>query len=203
MLSRNGWGVTSGLFQVSQVNAGVESVLLNCGLAIQIPPSATPKRITHLRWRVDLAPDVAAGSVIVPDKWRLGIFRGQLPGDITSFQASRNYVNEPSIPDVTALEVLHDNYLDASVSFPGLDVMSEKGWSDGGPTVDAGDWLSILLCPLNVALAQSAVGIANAFAYLEAYGTTSQASQQYGNGDSSDFKSLPRWGVGMPSRARA
>lgn len=201
---RTGWGVVAGLLNTSRVDAGVESVERNVGVAIAVKaPPTNGVRLCRLEWRVDLAPNVAAGTVIAPDKYRLVVLQGELPQDITAYQNSAGYTNEPSIPTAIAgnssLPVLHDQYLDANVSFPGLDILASESFADMGPVVPGNETLTILLTPIITALSQTAVGIAASFHYLAAWGRGEfDPSGGISSSPGSKNASLPRFDVGLP-----
>lgn len=199
--SRNGWGFKSAFAPVTKSAAGpVNTVLPNVGVAIQIVASAAI-RITKLAFRVDLAPDVAAGSVISPVRWRTIILLGQLPQDVSAFQAQAfgGAAAHPEIPknlsDGTPIPTLWDIWSDFSAGDPGLNRLAEIDFSDAGPSVAEGETMSILLTPILDTLSNALAGDANALMTLGAYGTGQGANAPGASGGGQEYGSLPRFDV--------
>ena len=175
---RSSWGIHSQFTAVTKVVAGVNTVIQNVGVAIQI--SGMTVRLTKLGWRVDIAPDVVAGTVVGPVTWRLVVFNAPLPQDIGILQLQAFATGaRPEIPlDVQGVgapvSILHDEWLDLSKGSPGLNGLGTREFPDAGPTVT--DFLTILLCPiLDAQQSQAIVGAANAMMTVEAWGTSATA----------------------------
>lgn len=199
-LSSSGWGSWAGFQPVTSSDAGpVNKVLGNVGLALQLQAGAGPIRISHLGWRVDLAPDVAVGTVNAPVRWRVCVLNDQLPQDISAFQvqAYPNFAH-PEIPakvgPLASPSVLFDRWLDFSNNDPGLNAVAVVDLADAGPSVASGRTMTVLLIPIiDANLGQTLLGVCNALMYLEVYGT---GVSQAGNSAAPQAdRSLPRWGV--------
>lgn len=199
--SRNGWGFKSAFAPVTNSAAGpVNTVLGNVGVAIQIV-AASAIRLTKLAFRVDLAPDVAVGTVIAPVRWRTIVLLGQLPQDCTIFQLQAFPAGaHPEIPknlsDGTPIPTLWDVWSDFSAGDPGLNRLAEIDFSDAGPSVSQGETLSILLVPIIDVLSNALAGNANALMTIGAFGTGLGANAPGASGGGSqDLKSMPRYDV--------
>jgi hypothetical protein len=205
--------VQSSLVKVQQFSGGVNSVIPNCGLGIAVLAAECAIRMSSLAWRVDITPDVAAGVASGPVIYRVVAFVAtQFPTDITPWQLQAfpagshpeiPFNNGPGAPS----RILSDNWLDFSNGDPGLSVLAGDDWHDGGPTVDKGDTLCIVLTPIiDANLAQVLLSDSNAQLYLEAYGTESvKYSPSNGAGmlDASgnlNAASIPRYDVAIPRR---
>jgi hypothetical protein len=172
--NRSSWGIHSLFNPVTSVVAGVNTVIRNVGVAIQI--SGQVVRLTKLGWRVDIAPDVVAGTVVGPTTWRVVVFNAPLPQDVGLLQQQAFAAGaRPEIPNAVSgvgspLAILHDEWLDFSKGSPGLNGLGTREFPDAGPTVT--DFLTVLLCPiLDAQQSQAIVGAANAMMTIEAYGT--------------------------------
>lgn len=204
--SKNGWGVQSALQAVTQVVAGVQSVIPNVGVGLQIVASSGPIRLSKLLWRVDLAPDIAAGTGISPVRWRIVVLGGAIPVDVSAFQ-KQAFVNgaRPEIPSYisngTPVPVLYDAWLDFStpVPSPGLNGLASEEFADSGPAVagGSGNVLSALLVPiLDGNLPQAPLLAVNALMTIAAYGLGASAGV-LGAGRASDYPSIPRYDVNL------
>jgi hypothetical protein len=200
--SRNGWGFKSAFAPVTASAVGpVNTVLGNVGVAIQIV-AGSAIRLTKLAYRVDLAPDVAPGTVIAPVRWRTIVLLGQLPQDVSIFQAQAfgGAAAHPEIPknlsDGTPIPTLWDIWSDFSAGDPGLNRLAEVDFSDAGPSVSQGETLTILLTPIIDTLSNALAGAANALMTIAAYGTGEGADAPGASGGgSSDYRSIPRYDV--------
>lgn len=171
--TRSNWGIHSLFNPVTKVVAGVNTVIQNIGVAIAIQGQTV--RLTKLAWRVDIAPDVAAGTVVGPVTWRVVVFQAPLPPDIGLLQTQAFATGaRPEIPNAASgvgapVNILHDEWLDFSKGSPGLNGLGTREFPDAGPTVT--DFLTVLLCPiLDTQQSQAIVGAANAMMTIEAYG---------------------------------
>lgn len=201
--SRNGWGVQTQFFPVTTSIAGpINAVIPNVGVAATIVAGPQGSRLTKIAYRVDLAPDVAVGTVNVPTKWRLLVLAGQLPPDITLYQTQAYPTGaHPEIPMVTAsgsaVPTLHDAWLDFAAGDEGLNRIANIVWSDSGPTVGGGEFMTILVTPIiDANLGQTLLGAAKASVYLGCYGlgvSVAESSQLTGG----PSRSLPRYDVGL------
>lgn len=195
---RGGFGVQSGQQQVTSVVLGANAVVPNAGVGVQIQ-ALSPSRLTTLRWRVDLSPDVPAGTTSVPTKWRVVVFSAaSFPGDISGLQSQAYPAgSHPEIPaqigSGAPVTILHDEWLDFAQGDPGLNAIASRDWTGGGgPSAGDGNVLCVLLVPIiDANMDQSIIGASNAVMYLEAYGVEEQSDA--GNGSSAH--SLPRYDV--------
>ncbi len=187
------------LLQVSSVVAGANAVIGNVGVAISVVAGNAPIRLTKLSWRVDLAPDVAAGTVSAPTRWRVFVVVGQLPQDLTSLQTQAYPTgSHPEIPANTAagspLPMYWDVWLDFTAGDAGLNELVSEFWSDSGPTASQGETLNCVIVPvIDAQMDQSVIGSSNAQIVLAASGLAMSPGQAGGNASGS--KSLPRWDV--------
>jgi hypothetical protein len=162
--------------------------------------AATAIRLVKLGWRVDLAPDVPVASVNSPTLWRVVVFRGQLPQDITQLQLQAFPSGAASgIPAVTeqnaAVSIIHDEWLNFANGDPGLNSLAFREFADAGPAVPANETMTILITPIiDANLGQGLVGAANAQITIEAFGTGDVGSSS-GAGNSGGLASLPRFDV--------
>jgi hypothetical protein len=202
---RTGWGFLSSQIAVTQVVGGVSNVVLNnVGAALSIIAGAGALRLTKIAWRVDLAPDVAVGTVVVPVLWRVIVFSGSLPPDITALQLQA-FPNgaHPEIPAKIGIgapvPILHDLWLDFSAGDEGLNKLAERDFADGGPSVNALETMNVAVFPLQDAnLSNAPLGVANVIISLGAWGTGVTVNPQGGNGAlDGGSKSLPRYGVSI------
>lgn len=204
LITRNGWGVVSAQIGAASVQGGTLATTPNVGVGILITPGVGAQRLTSLSWRVDIAPDVPPGSVNAPDKYRLmiAVASSSNAPDVTPFQVSAGYVNEPSIPQLTRqnspLDILYDEWLDSAVSFPGLDVLQPRDFPDAGPTILAPQTMFIALFPMITPLAQVPLSPSNAFLHLMAYGTADGAQEVYGSAQTVPTGSIPRYDIRKP-----
>lgn len=204
--ARNGWGMQTAFNPVTSSVAGpINTVLGNVGVAVSIVASGAPMRLSKIFWRVDLAPDVPAGTVNVPVRWRLLVMAGQLPQDVTAFQRQA-YAGgaHPEIPDQTSGEtpnpLLWDEWLDFAAGDPGLNQIAERDFADAGPGVAQGEFMSVLLTPIiDANIPQILLGVANASMVLGAYGlgVASGAAASGGIGGSGGSRSMPRFDVAL------
>lgn len=202
--SRNGWGAQTAFFPATQDSAGARTVLANVGIAAQIIAGKSPIQLAKISWRVDLAPDVAVGTVISPTRWRLVVFAGQLPTDVSTFQAQRFPAgSHPEIPAITSenapVTILWDEWLDFAAGDPGLNAIASESWGDVGPGVGPKEVMTILLVPiLDATLSQALPGAANALAYLAVAGGGVSVDQTLANGGGTGgSRSLPRFDVSL------
>ena len=202
LVTRPSWGNVTAFIQATQVVGGVESVVPNVGIAIVVPPQGRPTRLAKLAWRVDLSPDQVPGTVEQPDRWRVCVFQGPLPQDVTSMQTSAAYQNVLGIPQNNGqrapVPVLWDEWLDATVSFPGLNAQFDRDFADSGPEVSGGEFMTIILVPIIWPMLQIAVGVATAQLSLSAFGTIGIGTGGPGGPDRG-LGSLPRYDVGFGS----
>lgn len=178
---KNGFGVQSQLTPVTSVVAGANAVNSNVGCGIAVAAWQATARMSTLRWRVDLAPDVPGGSASVPVRWRVLVFRAQsLPGDVSGLQAQAYPAgSHPELPLVQGsaapVEILHDEFLDFSQGDPGLNELASREWNDGGPSASGGNFLCALIVPIiDANMDQTVIGAANANIYIEAHGVVLQ-----------------------------
>jgi hypothetical protein len=202
---KSGWGVSAAQLPVGQLSGGLNAVIPNVGLVIQIPPSGFAQRVAKLGWRIDLAPDQPVGTLVSPTRWRVTIVQGQIQ-DVTAWQTQafgaaaarldipKNYGNSAPLP------VLHDEWLDLSSGAPGLNVLFTRDFADAGPSVDPTAYLSALLVPLIDAAFPAtppnpAANQPSAIMTLELYGTTATAGAFGGpaGAAAASQPSLPRY----------
>src|SRR5215813_13758496 len=102
--TRNGWGATSSLLPVT-TGAGVNAVIPNSGIGVAIIAGDWPIRLSELAWRVDVAPDVAAGAVVGPTRYRVVVFAAtQFPVDVSVWQAQAFPAgSHPEIPSAQGI----------------------------------------------------------------------------------------------------
>lgn len=200
---QSGFGAWTGFGPVTNGAASPNNAVLgNVGIARSIISGGAPIRITHIGYRVDLAPDLAAGTVNVPLRWRLVVLADKLPSDITAFQQQAFAAGaHPEIPADLAVsaspQILLDRWLDFGAGDPGLNQVAVIDLADAGPVVAGnGSTITVLLCPIiDANLSQTLPGAANALLYLEVFGRSTDA---IGNSSApTGTKSLPRWGVGQ------
>ena len=200
---KNGWGTASAFSQVTIPVAGVNTVMRNVGIAIQIAPGAGV-RISKLTWRVDLAPDVAVGTVVSPVRWRLVVFEAPLPADIglLQVQAFASPAARPDIPQNVGagapVPIWYDDWLDFGAGAPGLNAIASRDFPDGGPSAGPTDFLTALLCPiLDPSIAPAPLGAANAMMTLGVYGTGAgpEAFGGSSGGPITTEPSMPRFDV--------
>lgn len=202
----NRWGVQSLFAAVGSIAGGVNSVVRNIGVAIQISPTQWSQRVTKLGWRVDLSPDQPVGTLVSPTRWRVVIIQGQVPADVSAWQQQAYGPNGArlDIPSQLAngspFPILHDEWLDFGLGAPGLNVLFLREFADGGPTIDPDTYLSALLIPLlDSAYATTPLNPAapNAQMTLELWGTSATAGAFGGSptAQSSSQPSLPRYGT--------
>jgi len=201
--SRNGWGVQTQFFPVTSSVAGpINAVLRNVGVAANIVAGPQGSRLTKISYRVDLAPDVAVGTVNVPSKWRLLVLAGDLPNDVGLYQEQAYPTGaHPEIPRVTAsgtaVPTLHDEWLDFAAGDAGLNRIANVSWADSGPTVGGTEKMSILLIPIiDANLSQTLLGVANAQVYLGCYGLGVSVGESY-QLTGGPSRSLPRYDVSL------
>jgi hypothetical protein len=203
--TKAGFGVQTALFPVTTSVAGpINTVIRNVGVAIQNVAGASPMRITKLSWRVDLAPDVPAGTVNVPVRWRLFICSGIIPQDIGVYQQQAFPTgSHPEVPANTAAStpnpLLWDAWLDFSAGDPGLNRLASEDWADSGPTVAGGETVSAILCPiLDSTMPNVLLGAANAQVTLALSGMSFAQPVGAAGGDFGASRSLPRYDVAAP-----
>lgn len=204
---KNGWGLTSAFQQVTLPAGGVNVVSRNVGIAIQIPPGAAI-RVSKLAWRVDLAPDVAVGTVVAPVRWRLMVVEAPVPSDIgllqnQAFAPSGARLDIPqNVGNGASVPVWWDEWLDFSAGAPGLNVIAERVFPDGGPSADPSSFLTAMLFPLlDTTIAPAPLGAANAMMTLGLFGAGADAAAFGGSsGTSTTQPSLPRWDVPHQTR---
>jgi len=201
--TRNGWGLQTAQFAVSQVVGGQNTVIPNVGVAVSVVPNGSV-RLAKLLYRVDLAPDVAIGTVAVPVLWRLFAIPGTLPPDLSAYQQQAFAVGaHPEIPKLfggsSPQPLLLDVWLDFSAGDPGLNRLAPIEFPDAGPSTS--ETLNIVLMPIIDAnfLTTAPVGVAQAIATIMAFGTgvtvNPQGSSYGAGGDGA--RSLPRFDVGI------
>lgn len=187
--TNNRWGQTALFGQAGTVIAGANAVVGNFGLAIQISPSGG-QRLTKLGWRVDLMPDIPAGTSVAPTVWRVVVIAAQVPQDITILQTQAfptAGLPRPEIPAVRGggapFPILHDEWLNLAGAPPvngnGLNSLALREFPDAGPVVDAQSYLSVILCPIidaNFATLALNTIQPNAQLLLEAWGETATAA---------------------------
>lgn len=208
--ARNGWGVQSSLVNVQSNGGGINAVIPNTGVGAQILADTTSIRMTRIAWRVDITPDVAAGTASGPTRYRVVAVAGaqQFPPDITVWQ-QQAYPNgaHPEIPlsqgPSAPLRVIFDRWLDFANGDPGLSQVFWQDFPDAGPTVMKGDTLCAFLCPIiDANLDQTLQSASNAMLYLEVWGRDCEAGYQSGSSQpmGGDFAaaSLPRFAVKVP-----
>jgi hypothetical protein len=202
--SGNGWGFQSNQFQAVAVVAGVNAVIANIGVARSIVAGG-PIRLVKLGYRIDLAPDVPAGSAASPIYWRVLVVSGTLPSDLTAFQLQAFPAGaHPEIPTNIAgtapLPVLFDLWLDLSNGDPGLNELAEIEFADSGPSVAAGETLNVLVIPIldSTIAALGPIGASNVIVTVEAFGTGVTVNPQGSAGGydgQNGARSLPRYDV--------
>jgi hypothetical protein len=204
---KTGWGMQAAMLAVTKSLAGpVNSVLPNVGVALSITAGNAPMRLTKLSYRVDLAPDVVAGTVNVPTRWRVLVIAGTLPQDMSVYQAQAYPTGaHPEIPFVTAAQspnpILWDLWLDFSAGDPGLNKIATEEWADAGPRVIGGDVLNCIVIPIiDANIPQVLLGAANAQIVVAASGMADigpNGNSSTTGGSSHDQASLPRYDVGV------
>jgi len=155
--TRPRWGAITAFLPVTTLVGGLNTVISNVGVAIQIYPGAWAQRVTQIGWRIDLAPDVTPFTLASPIRWRVFIGQGQVPDDISAFQQQAFGATNPpgarlEIPFLrggsTSIAMLHDEWLDFGCGAPGLNKLFTRDFADGGPSVAANAFLCAILCPL-------------------------------------------------------
>lgn len=198
--NKNGWGMQAALLPVTKVVGGVNTVVSNVGVALSIVAGNAAIRLTKLSWRVDLAPDVPAGTVNVPTRWRVLVIGGPLPPDVSLYQLQAYPTGaHPEIPATTAAQsanpILWDEWLDFSAGDPGLNSLASVDWADAGPRVSSTETLNCLLIPiLDANILQALIGAANAQMVIVASGTADSNAGGV-SGANREQSSLPRYDV--------
>jgi hypothetical protein len=204
--SRSGWGFITALVGAAKTVGGVNVVQPNVGVATVIQ-AVGRIRLSKLLFRVDLAPDVAAGTVVAPTQFRVVVLQGtSLPVDVSPWQNSA-YGNASAHPEIpaqnSAMEVLFDHWLDVLVD-PGLNQPAFFDFADAGPAVGPGMAIVVLLVPMITTMSQLIVPTNGTFANVQltlgVFGLGDTTNPQggvnnYGNRDAS----LPRYDVAAPS----
>jgi hypothetical protein len=199
--ARNGWGWISNLVTVAKTVAGVNVVQTNAGVGAAIQTTGRI-RLTKLCYRVDLAPDVAAGSVSSPTQYRLVVLSGaNIPPDVGAWQQSGfgNASAHPEIPGASPLEVLFDLWLEFAANDPGLNQLATIDFADAGPSVAGGQQMIAFLVPMNTTMTQAVVPadgtVSNAQLTLGIYGRGDDGNIEGGNAGQFSGASLPRYDV--------
>lgn len=200
--NQNGFGFAATFIPITKDAGGVRSVLPNVGAARQINAGGSPLRLTRLTYRVDLAPDVAVNTVNVPIYWRLMAFRGDLPVDVSQYQAQAYPAGaHPEIPanfQSAANPIMLDVWLDFSNDDPGLNQLAVIEFPDAGPDVAGNDSVTVILVPLiDQNFPQALPGAANAVIALGVWGTGIGADARNAMGSGGNSKSLPRYDVAI------
>jgi hypothetical protein len=203
--SRSGWGFITALVGAAKTVGGAWTVQSDVGVATVVQ-AVGRIRLSKLLFRVDLAPDVAAGTVVAPTQFRVVVLQGtSLPGNVSPWQNSA-YGNASAHPEIpaqnSAMEVLFDHWLDVTVD-PGLNQPAFFDFADAGPSVGAGMALIVLLLPMKTTMGQVPLPADGTFANVQltlgvfGLGDTTNpqgGANNYGNRDAS----LPRYDVAAP-----
>jgi hypothetical protein len=202
--AKGGWGFKTALVPVSQTQAGINVVQTDVGVAIVVQ-AAGPIRLSKLMYRADLAPDVPAGSVSSPTRFRVVVLVGtQVPQSVSAWQAQDfgATATHPEIATRSPLQVEFDAWLDFGAGDAGLNELAFVDFSDAGPYCPAGGAMVILFVPvIDSQMDQSIIPangtFANAQMTIAAYGLGEGGSPQGGSDGAQSGRSLPRYDVSL------